>query len=68
MIFKYLKGIIDLGLWYPNNISFDLLGYTNADFAGCLTERKNTNGTCYFLGNSLALWVAKRKLMLPSLL
>lgn len=54
--FKYLKDTIDLGLWYAKNIIFELLGYPVADFAGCLIERKGTNGTCYFLGNCLVTW------------
>lgn len=46
---QILKGTIDLGLRYPKNISFHFLGYSNIVFAGCLTERKSTSGTCYFL-------------------
>ncbi|KAJ4821290.1 Pol [Rhynchospora pubera] len=31
----------------------DLLGYTDADFAGDRMDRKSTSGTCQFLGGSL---------------
>lgn len=34
-IFKHIKGIIGFRLWYPKNISLDILGYSDADFAGC---------------------------------
>lgn len=37
-IFKYLKDIFDIGLWYPKNISFDRLSFSDADFASCLTK------------------------------
>ncbi|GKE67055.1 hypothetical protein Tco_1521216 [Tanacetum coccineum] len=33
-IFKYLKGKPKLGLWYPKDSPFDLVAYTNSDYAG----------------------------------
>nr|GEY05132.1 hypothetical protein [Tanacetum cinerariifolium] len=39
-IFHYLKGTINLGLWYPNDSDFDLTAYSNADHAGCHLDRK----------------------------
>ncbi|XP_019189240.1 PREDICTED: uncharacterized protein LOC109183627 [Ipomoea nil] len=52
-ILRYLKGTQSVGLWYPKGNSFDLVGYTDADFAGCRIDRKNTSGTCQFLGGRL---------------
>ena len=49
-IFKYLSGSLHLGLWYRRNLSFDLISYSDADFAGSLLDRKSTSGTCQFLG------------------
>ena len=45
-ILKYLKGIIDVGLWYPSEVSLNLVGYSDSDFAGCNLDRKSTSGTC----------------------
>nr|GFA15741.1 hypothetical protein [Tanacetum cinerariifolium] len=39
-IFRYLKGTIDLGLWYPKDSGFDLTAYSDADHAGCHLDRK----------------------------
>nr|GEU94988.1 hypothetical protein [Tanacetum cinerariifolium] len=39
-IFRYLKGTINLGLWYPKDFGFDLTAYSNADHAGCHLDRK----------------------------
>ncbi|GKC88932.1 putative ribonuclease H-like domain-containing protein [Tanacetum coccineum] len=33
-IFRYLKGQLKLGLWYPKYSPFDLVAYTNSDYAG----------------------------------
>nr|GFC59896.1 hypothetical protein [Tanacetum cinerariifolium] len=39
-IFRYLKGTINLGLWYLKDSGFDLTAYSNADHAGCHLDRK----------------------------
>ncbi|GJU92588.1 retrovirus-related pol polyprotein from transposon TNT 1-94 [Tanacetum coccineum] len=39
-IFRYLKGTINLGLWYPKDFGFDLTAYSDADHAGCHLDRK----------------------------
>ncbi|GJZ25901.1 putative ribonuclease H-like domain-containing protein [Tanacetum coccineum] len=33
-IFRYLKGQLKLGLWYPKDSPFDLIAYTDSDYAG----------------------------------
>ena len=52
-IFRYLKGTIDHGLWYPNKNSFTLKEYSDADWEGCVDDKKSTNGGAFFLGESL---------------
>nr|GEZ60914.1 hypothetical protein [Tanacetum cinerariifolium] len=37
---RYLKGTINLGLWYPNDSGFDLTAYSDANHAGCHLDRK----------------------------
>ncbi|KAK2973760.1 hypothetical protein RJ640_029771 [Escallonia rubra] len=61
-ILRYLKGTHDLGLWFPRNTSFfDLVGYSDADYAGCKAEQKSTSGGCQFLGHSLVSWSFKKQ-------
>ena len=38
-ILKYLKGTMNLDLWYPKSVCFDLLAYSNSDFAESLLDR-----------------------------
>jgi hypothetical protein len=52
-IFRYLRYTLELGLWYSASSSLSLLGFSDADFAGCRVDRKSTSGTCQFLGSSL---------------
>ncbi|GKD18452.1 putative ribonuclease H-like domain-containing protein [Tanacetum coccineum] len=43
-IFRYLKGQPKLGLWYPKDSPFDLVAYTDSDYAGASLDRKSTTG------------------------
>jgi hypothetical protein len=60
-IMRYLVYIPNFGLWYPKGSTFDLIGYFNADYAGCKIDRKSTSGTCQFLGRSLVSWASKKQ-------
>ncbi|GJR17951.1 putative ribonuclease H-like domain-containing protein [Tanacetum coccineum] len=55
-IFRYLKGQPKLGLWYPKDSPFDLVAYTDSDYAGASLDRKSTTGGCQFLGCRLISW------------
>nr|GFC15483.1 hypothetical protein [Tanacetum cinerariifolium] len=52
-IFRYLKGNINLGLWYPKDSGFDLTAYSDADHPGCHLDQKSTSGSVQFLGDKL---------------
>jgi hypothetical protein len=60
-ILRYLVHTKNLGLWYPKGSFFDLLGYSDSDYAGCKVDRKSTTGTCQFLGRSLVSWSSKKQ-------
>ena len=49
-ILRYLAYTPTLGLWYPKGSRFDLVGFSDADYAGDNVDRKSTSGTCHFLG------------------
>ncbi|GJR30285.1 retrovirus-related pol polyprotein from transposon TNT 1-94 [Tanacetum coccineum] len=52
-IFRYLRGTIHMGLWYPKGSGFELTAFSDADHAGCLDTRKSTSGGIQFLGDKL---------------
>jgi hypothetical protein len=60
-IFRYLRYTPELGLWYSASSSLSLLGFSDADFAGCRVDRKSTSGTCQFLGSSLVSWSSRKQ-------
>nr|GFA48155.1 uncharacterized mitochondrial protein AtMg00810-like [Tanacetum cinerariifolium] len=48
-IFRYLKGKPHLGLWYPKDSPFNLVAYSDSDYAGASLDRKSTMGGYQFL-------------------
>nr|GEX56282.1 hypothetical protein [Tanacetum cinerariifolium] len=55
-IFRYLKGKSRLGLWYPKDSPFNLVVYSDNDYAGASLDRKSTTGGCRFLCCRLISW------------
>ncbi|GKB72232.1 putative ribonuclease H-like domain-containing protein [Tanacetum coccineum] len=60
-IFRYLKGQPKLGLWYPKDSPFDLVAYTDSDYARASLDRKSTIGGCQFLRSRLISWQCKKQ-------
>ena len=60
-IFKYLKGTMTYGLWYPRNQNLQLTAYSDVDWENCLDEIKRTNEGALFLGDSLVAWLIKKQ-------
>ncbi|GJS10811.1 uncharacterized mitochondrial protein-like protein [Tanacetum coccineum] len=59
-IFRYLKGQPKLGLWYLKDSPFDLVAYTDSDYAGASLDRKSTNKRLQFLEIDLISCSARR--------
>ncbi|GKC82938.1 retrovirus-related pol polyprotein from transposon TNT 1-94, partial [Tanacetum coccineum] len=60
-IFKYLRGTVNRGLWYPKDSSIALTTYADADHAGCQDTRRSTSGSMQLLGDRLVSWSLKRQ-------
>nr|GFA25205.1 uncharacterized mitochondrial protein AtMg00810-like [Tanacetum cinerariifolium] len=60
-IFRYLKGKPYLGLWYPKDSPFDLVAYSDSDYAGASLDRKSKTRGCQFLGCRLISWRCKKQ-------
>ncbi|GJV41135.1 retrovirus-related pol polyprotein from transposon TNT 1-94 [Tanacetum coccineum] len=60
-IFKYLRGTVNRGLWYPKDSSIALTAYADADHAGCQDTRRSTSGCMQLLGDRLVSWSSKRQ-------
>ena len=60
-ILRYLKHTLSIGLWYPKGAIFELIGYSDSDYAGCKFDRNSTSGGCHLLGRSLVSWSSKKQ-------
>ncbi|GKE18814.1 retrovirus-related pol polyprotein from transposon TNT 1-94 [Tanacetum coccineum] len=61
MIFQYLKGTINTGLWYSKDIDMSLTAYADADHVGCQDTRRSSSGSAQFLGDKLFSWSSKKQ-------
>nr|GEW05456.1 retrovirus-related Pol polyprotein from transposon TNT 1-94 [Tanacetum cinerariifolium] len=43
-IFRYLRGTVNMGVWYTKDSGFELIGFSDADYAGCKDTFKSTSG------------------------
>nr|GEV15963.1 retrovirus-related Pol polyprotein from transposon TNT 1-94 [Tanacetum cinerariifolium] len=53
-IFRYLRGTVNIGLWYSNDSCITLTAYADADHVGCQDTRKSTSGSLRLLGDKLS--------------
>ncbi|GJW28136.1 hypothetical protein Tco_0045011 [Tanacetum coccineum] len=60
-IFLYLKGTINMGLWYSKDTGMSLIAYADADHAGCQDTRRSTLGSAQFSGDKHVSWSPKKQ-------
>ncbi|GKF20163.1 retrovirus-related pol polyprotein from transposon TNT 1-94, partial [Tanacetum coccineum] len=60
-VFRYLRGTINWGLWYPKDTVIALTAYADADHAGCQDTRRSTSGSAQFLKDKLVSWSLKKQ-------
>nr|GEX30897.1 retrovirus-related Pol polyprotein from transposon TNT 1-94 [Tanacetum cinerariifolium] len=60
-IFRYLRGTVNRGLWYPKDYLIALTAFADADHAGCQDTRRSTSGSLQFMGDRLISWSSKRQ-------
>ena len=60
IIFRYLKGTSNYGIWYDRSSDFTLCTYIDANWVDSMDDRKSTSGGAFFLGGRLASWLSKK--------
>nr|KYP52070.1 Copia protein [Cajanus cajan] len=60
-ILKYIKGAPGKGLLYGYNNHTQVVGYSDADWAGSPSDRRSTSGYCVFIGDNLISWKSKKQ-------
>lgn len=62
-IFRYLIHTKDYGLIYSKNGNSELIGYSDADFAGNRITRRSTSGWVFLLAGAAISWSSKRQVI-----
>ncbi|BBH07107.1 Leucine-rich repeat protein kinase family protein [Prunus dulcis] len=60
-ILRYVSGTTTFGVYYSFDSNVELAGYSNADWAGSIDDRKSTTGGCFYIGNNLVSWLSKKQ-------
>ena len=60
-VLRYVKGTLDLGLKFERSNKFELVGYSDADWAGDVDTRKSTSGYVFMLGKAIVSWASKKQ-------
>ena len=64
-ILRYVKGTIDIGCHYvkAKQVENRLIGYSDSDLAGDISDRKSSTGTLFFLYGNPITWTSKKQKM-----
>jgi Reverse transcriptase (RNA-dependent DNA polymerase) len=60
-ILRYLKGTPGKGIVFRKNSHLNVYAYSDADWAGCPTDRRSTTGYFTFMGGNLVTWKSKKQ-------
>lgn len=60
-IYRYLQGTSDLALLYRRGEENQLRGFTDADWAADMHDRKSTTGYVFFLGGTPITWNSRKQ-------
>eukprot|EP00253_Pinus_taeda_P002452 PITA_02452 len=55
------QGTVDFGLDYRQGDGVRLAGYTDLDWASCVSDRKSTFGCCFGLGLAVVSWINRKQ-------
>ena len=59
-ILEYLKGTPGKGILFQTHDHLNVEVYTDANWAGSMTDKRSTSGYCSFVGGNLGTWRRKR--------
>jgi hypothetical protein len=61
-ILKYIKHTLQCGIFYEAKSQLQIHGYTDANWAGNVSDRRLTNGFMFSFGSGDVSWSSKKQL------
>jgi hypothetical protein len=58
---RYMQGTKDLMLTYRRYDNLEIVGYSDADFAGCVHSKKSTSGYIFTLAIGAMSWKSSKQ-------
>ena len=58
---RYLQGTSNFGLLYTKEESNECVGYSDADWAGNLDDRRSTSGYIFKINGAAVSWLSKKQ-------
>lgn len=62
-ILRYLKGTLTHGIKFTSGSSYEVIYFTDADWARCPDDRKSIGGYCIFIGTNLISWTSHKRVV-----
>ncbi|KAI5055525.1 hypothetical protein GOP47_0029046 [Adiantum capillus-veneris] len=58
---RYVQGTLDYALFYVADAPLSLYGYTDADWAGSIVDRRSTSGFMFSFRSAVVTWSSKKQ-------
>ncbi|WKA01867.1 hypothetical protein VitviT2T_020119 [Vitis vinifera] len=65
-VLRYLQGTKDLMLTYQGTSLLDVVGFCDADFTGCLDDKKSTTGYIFMMAGGAVSWKSVKQTLTAS--
>ena len=65
-VMRYLQGTKDLILTYKHSDQFEIVGYSDSDFMGCIDSMKSTSGYVFILAGGAISWKSVKQTITAS--
>lgn len=60
-VLRYLKGTLDLGIFYKRGSDLEVRAYTDSDYAGDADDRRSTSGYVFLLSGAAVCWSSRKQ-------
>jgi hypothetical protein len=60
-IIRYVNDTFLYGIWYSREKNLVVAGYSDANWASNVDDRKSTSGGCFYVGNNLVAWISRKQ-------